>query len=816
MILLIKRQGSITLFLSLTMVIILSLITTVLEAARVNTAFSLGRQVSAFAADSLLTEYYHPLYKEYHLFFLRKGMDTDSMESGKLQNTVSEYLQYTCTDKADNSIFTGTGYHNLNLYQIRFENIRIKETANAIAYDGKIFAAQAMEYMKYKIPALLADEVINTKKVLKSVETLTAAAEEKIMAEEKLYSLGNEIAGLMKFIDGITINNGGVQYTTEGLVHSEIHYVKRFCPVFITPESVGINNQLVWDSLKNKYINPLFIIKEADEAVNESLSLIRQVYRIKNDLSDINAEGYGKEEKKKINKIKKKLEKQIMEIQKNIQSKILLAEDRISDLIILSKDIKDIVQKTLSRILDLKIKQQEAGTALNSYKNFLLSNRDHIDQAVYRGLKEELDGMEQYLDKESKDNKEISMISRALDMLPLLEDNYKILEAVSVLEQFDIQEDEKGLEMISDYLTLLSDKVRQYHVRELSFDYSSIQNKQKIKNPLKTVGKVSKSRLLNLIIDETIEVSQKEMEKPDYLYKSYNTEYKNVIDKETENNLMDNKWNKYGLEKAYHNAGKSLQISGVSYLRNIERNVLLNEYAIGHFHNFLSPYSKDGALNYELEYVITGKSSDQENLKAVLNQIILMRAILNYFTLLSDRSKGHEAYGLAASLVGFTGMEPLIRLTKNLILMAWGYEEALVDAAALLAGHKVPLIKRGDQILIQFKELVLFNKQLIHQKVKQIECKKEFNIALTYIQYLRTLLALEKENKKNFRMLDLIENNMRLKYDADFSAEKCINSIRIEALLTTPPVFLKIPFFIPDKAVSIKGWKCRISYEASY
>lgn len=798
------------------MVIILSLITSVLEAARVNAAFSLGRQVAAFAADSLLTEYYHPLYKEYHLFFLRKGINTDSMESGDLENTVLEYLQYTCTDKKDNSILSGTGFHNLNLYQIRFENIRIMEAANAIAYDGKIFAAQAMEYMKYRIPALLADELINTKKVLKSVETLTAAAEEKIMAEDKLYSLGNEIAGLMKFVDGITINNGGVQYTTEGLIRSELYYVKKFCPVSVTPESVGINNQLVWDSLKNKYINPLFIITEADEAVNESLSLIRQVYRIQNDLSDLTAEGYGKEEKKKINKKRKKLEKQIIEIQKDIQSKILLAEDRVSDLITLSKDIKDIIQKTLSRILDLEVKQQEASTKLNSYKNFLLSNKEHIDQAVYRGLKEELDDMEQYLDKESKDNKEISMISRALDMLPLLEDNYKILEAVLMLEQFDIQEDEKGLEKISDYLTVLSDKVRQYHVKELSFDYSSIQNKQKIKNPLETVDKVSKSRLLNLIIDETTEVSQKEMAKPDYLYKLYNTEYKNKISKETENNLMDNKWDKNGLEETFHNAGKSLQISGESYLSDIERNILLNEYAIDHFTNFLSPYPKDGALNYELEYVMTGKGSDQENLKAVLNQIILMRTILNYFTLLSDRSKGYEAYGMAASLVGFTGMEPLIRLTKNLILMAWGYEEALVDAAALLAGNKVPLIKRGDQILIQFRELVLFNKQLIQQKVKQIECKKEFNIALTYIQYLRTLLALEKENKKNFRMLDLMESNMRLKYDADFSVEKCINSIRIEALLTTPPVFLKIPFFIPDMAADIKGWKCRIRYEASY
>ena len=65
-----RKKGSITVFLSLTGILIFALIGTLVETARYTACSNHAARTLRLAAEGLLTEYSRPLYEHYGLFFL--------------------------------------------------------------------------------------------------------------------------------------------------------------------------------------------------------------------------------------------------------------------------------------------------------------------------------------------------------------------------------------------------------------------------------------------------------------------------------------------------------------------------------------------------------------------------------------------------------------------------------------------------------------------------------------------------------------------------------------------------------------------------
>ena len=77
--------------------------------------------------------------------------------------------------------------------------------------------------------------------------------------------------------------------------------------------------------------------------------------------------------------------------------------------------------------------------------------------------------------------------------------------------------------------------------------------------------------------------------------------------------------------------------------------LLLGEYLLEHFAQANNP-NESGALSYELEYLLEGKASDQQNLEAVVKKILLMRTGPNFLYLQTDANKKAEAEALGLAL----------------------------------------------------------------------------------------------------------------------------------------------------------------------
>ena len=122
-----------------------------------------------------------------------------------------------------------------------------------------------------------------------------------------------------------------------------------------------------------------------------------------------------------------------------------------------------------------------------------------------------------------------------------------------------------------------------------------------------------------------------------------------------------------------------------------------DRYIISYIEDCFSFYGgsdkKDNALLYEVEYLISGKNSDIDNLKRVANYILLLRFINNYIFTGKDTQMKTHINTMASAITGVMGMPQTMKAVQVLIRMAISYGESLLELHTLFSGGEVPLIK---------------------------------------------------------------------------------------------------------------------------
>lgn len=158
-------EGSITLFLALTLTIILSLIFSLLEAARVQALVKIARRDLQLRLESAFGRYHVPMWDNYHMLFLDGKDAKGQFNLSVLEGILMEEASLEQKERG--------------FYQISLKNIEIEKYALATDQKGKFFREQACRAMKEKLAAQTADRI---KGILKQGEVLEKDSHE---AEEK-------------------------------------------------------------------------------------------------------------------------------------------------------------------------------------------------------------------------------------------------------------------------------------------------------------------------------------------------------------------------------------------------------------------------------------------------------------------------------------------------------------------------------------------------------------------------------------------------------------------------------------------------------
>ena len=231
----------------------------------------------------------------------------------------------------------------------------------------------------------------------------------------------------------------------------------------------------------------------------------------------------------------------------------------------------------------------------------------------------------------------------------------------------------------------------------------------------------------------------------------------------------------------YQNDTGNSDAEGTGLLEAASRQMAVNAYIPLYFSSFLKENgSEPSALRYEMEYLLTGKKSDRENLKSAVNQVLTLRGAMNLLFLLNSPDKKAEADALAAAVS--VGIVPAQMALSFFILVMWAFGEAVLDVKTLLAGGKIPFWKTEGTWKTSLSGL-------LDQSFLK-ETGESSGEGRTYTEYLNCLIFLMDRKTRNFRMMDLIQWNIRAE-QSDFSVVSCAYRIEIETEVLQKHMFFQ-------------------------
>ncbi|MEI8215509.1 MAG: DUF5702 domain-containing protein [Eubacteriales bacterium] len=215
---------------------------------------------------------------------------------------------------------------------------------------------------------------------------------------------------------------------------------------------------------------------------------------------------------------------------------------------------------------------------------------------------------------------------------------------------------------------------------------------------------------------------------------------------------------------------------------SIYKDLLISEYILEYFKNHMDKdrIKLETFFKNEAEYVLYGSMSDNSNLNYFRMNFMALRTSLNMIHIYTDNSKLGEVKALAL-LISPT---PWVVATEFLIATVWASVEAAQDLEIIQNGGKVVLVKSQADWRIDFTSF-LNGKQ---NKIKSLKNIKGLN----YKDYLQLFLLLEGRNSKILRTMDLVQINMKGRYNKLFNIEEHYNGFDFTAKLSKEEV---LPFY---------------------
>ncbi|MDO5133147.1 MAG: DUF5702 domain-containing protein, partial [Eubacteriales bacterium] len=191
---------------------------------------------------------------------------------------------------------------------------------------------------------------------------------------------------------------------------------------------------------------------------------------------------------------------------------------------------------------------------------------------------------------------------------------------------------------------------------------------------------------------------------------------------------------------------------------------------------YTKPLEK-GKLAYQLEYILSGKETDRENLEKTAEKLLLVREAANCAYLFTDTVRMKKAEALAA-LVSLVLLCPELKEAfKIALLFAWAYLESIQDLRTLFDGGRVPLWKSPDT----------WQTPLLGIAAPEAAIRGgRKGSGLLYTDYLQAFLFLEGSSVKSLRTMEVMEMDIRkTPGNSQFRMDWCLDAFSMTAAVSS-------------------------------
>lgn len=453
----------------------------------------------------------------------------------------------------------------------------------------------------------------------------------------------------------------------------------------------------------------------------------------------------------------------------------------------LESAIKDL-NKIPSLVDEYKKKAIKLDGELEKSQQELDLKKGEISDEVWASLNDDIAKYKEYVDEDGTRRREIvNLDERARKNVSVLED--VISETEAILESLkEMESGEEGEEEPIDPWGPIREMMDGYDHLEMEFE-SGVKDEETegILESLKTM--FSRPDLLSLVLPEGQEPSDEEKE---------------FTDAPSEIWMEDPKAKRLGaIDKAY-----------------------MTKYISSFFNYFGRGVNDDenikGTGGCELEYILYGsankdiKTSDRENLSAVVKRLVTLRSGLNLAFLYTNSEKRGEARDLALKIAGLVGFAPtpLVIVIQFLILSVWAMGQAVMDVRHLLKGEEVPFMHDSESFNLTLSGLLRINDENSVKEEDGGAKGKGDRFDLSYQQYLEILLFFEYQAQIEYRAMDMIELSLRKK-QSDFKVERLVYSLEATANITASHLFSELGLTLGFGSID-KNYEISIPTSYSY
>lgn len=188
--------------------------------------------------------------------------------------------------------------------------------------------------------------------------------------------------------------------------------------------------------------------------------------------------------------------------------------------------------------------------------------------------------------------------------------------------------------------------------------------------------------------------------------------------------------------------------------------VRLDSYINSFFSARTDEKAEDSFFRNEIEYILYGSFSDEENAKKAAKSIYALRTALNMAYIYSNQTMLSQTLTLAESLTP----GPFAPLTQLLIITAWSALEAYNDLQNLKEANRIPFVKSESSWKVDLESVASgeFDGGMI---------ENDSDTGMSYRSYLMILLLTEDNETKLLRIMDLIQINLKGSSRGDFVFE---------------------------------------------
>ncbi len=775
-----------------------------LESARIYGAKGIGRSALTMGVDSVYSLYQRELYDTYRLF----GYNLSDRADKTIEEQIIESIKTYMEDE---------------LQGIKLDSMRIDNVAMLTDYNGELFLNEVLSFMKYSAPEEIIKSVLERWKLYESSEDTSEVMKKKLETQESLGELSKDMLKLMTQVEGINTDGDGICVTKGGSIEVKNIFAKRIIAKTASRDTVGINKEIVYSSLASKYYNIASVIEndiKCSDKVIACNEAIEELQKEKNRLEEkksLEGQEIAQENLESEEVSTEELEKSISHVSQQIQEEEMTRDKYVADLK-KSKEYRDEVIITTSKkiedslitIAKIEDKSKEISQDINSYEKILEGKREVLNEDTYKEFEEELVEMKEYVGMQENSNS--LSASSAIAMRPILIKNKDILEVVYSTNIYSINSESEVMKEWKRRLQSCKNVLTGYQVSNLKFDYSTLVIKADVESPVNHIWSLFTEGILSLVMEDSNAISQGslEMENLPSVIGSIQT---NGKEKDCESILESCKDNQYSSDIT------NMFVVDNSTINDLVERLLLNQYQMDFFKEYTQQEKeslqnnkeskenennedesnennskKNAELQYELEYIISGHKTDKENLSSVATKIVLIRTLMNFVYVYTDKGMNASAYATATALVGFSCLMPLIKLVKAVILLVWAMAEALVDTYALLEGRYVPFIKSKETFKVSYNHLITMSKDKIAQLASKYSKDNGGIETFAYGDYLRLFLILNGTKKNCYRSMDMIQMNMQKVLGLRFCLSDCLFGMEVLAYMKLPEQFITFPF----------------------